>query len=86
MGKFSPNNDNAIYQEISGALLGGSGSNGVWAAPAYFNNTVYYGAVSDSVKAFPIAQAKLATSASSHTIQTSSAIPERRRAYPRTEP
>ncbi len=67
MGKFSPNNDNAIYQEISGALLGGSGSNGVWAAPAYFNNTVYYGAVSDSVKAFPIAQAKLATSASSHT-------------------
>jgi hypothetical protein len=66
MGKFSPNNDNAIYQEIDGALLAGP-NNGVWAAPAYFNNTVYYGAVSDSVKAFPITQAKLATSASSQT-------------------
>ena len=66
MGKFSPNNDNAIYQEIDGALLAGQ-NGGVWAAPAYFNNTVYYGAVGDSVKAFPITQAKLATSASSHS-------------------
>jgi hypothetical protein len=70
MGKFSPNNDNAIYQEISGALLGGSGGSGVWAAPAYFNNTVYFGAVSDSLKAIPITQAKLATSASSQTTPT----------------
>lgn len=70
MGKFNPNNDNAIYQEISGALLGGSGGNGVWAAPAYFNNAIYYGAVGDSVKAIPITQAKLATSASSHTSPT----------------
>jgi hypothetical protein len=70
MGKFSPNNDNAIYQEISGALLGGSGGNGVWAAPAYFNNTIYYGAVSDALKAIPITQAKLAASASSHTSTT----------------
>jgi hypothetical protein len=30
--------------------------------PAYFNNTVYYGAVSDTLKAYPIANAKLATS------------------------
>jgi hypothetical protein len=66
MGKFSPSNDNAIYQEISGALLAGK-NNGVWAAPAYFNNTVYYGAVGDSLKAFPITQAKLATLASSQT-------------------
>ena len=56
MGKFNPNNDNAIYQQLSG------GSAGVWSMPAYFNNTVYYGAVSDTLKAYPIANAKLATS------------------------
>jgi hypothetical protein len=58
MGKFSPQNDSAIYQQISG------GSSGVWAMPAYFNNTVYYGAVSDTLKAYPITNAKLATSPS----------------------
>jgi hypothetical protein len=56
MGKFNPNNDNAIYQQLSG------GSAGVWSMPAYFNNAVYYGAVSDTLKAYPIANAKLATS------------------------
>jgi len=64
MGEFNPNNDNAIYQELSGALQGGQG---VWAAPAYFNNTLYYGAVSDDLKAFAITQAKVASSASSQS-------------------
>jgi hypothetical protein len=61
MGKFSatPNN---IYQEISGQLAGQE-----FAKPSYFNGTVYYGAVSDSIKAFPIASAKLATAPSSKT-------------------
>ena len=66
MGKFNSQNDNAIYQEISGAI----GS--VFSMPAYFNNTVYYGAVNDNLKAFPIANAKLATTAamqSSNTFQ-----------------
>lgn len=66
MGKFSSQNDSAIYQEISGAI----GS--VFSMPAYFNNTVYYGAVNDNLKAFPIANAKLATTAamqSSNTFQ-----------------
>ena len=57
MGKFNPNNDNAIYQEIDGALPGG-----VWAMPAYFNNTVYYGSVRSPLKAFGISNAKLSTS------------------------
>ena len=62
MGKFNSSNDNAIYQELSSALQGGQG---VWAAPAYFNNTLYYGAVNDNLKAFPISQAKVASAASS---------------------
>lgn len=58
MGKFNPSNDNAVYQEIDGAI------GGVWSMPAYFNNTVYYGAVGDTLKAFPITNARLATTPS----------------------
>ena len=69
MGKFNSSSDSGIYQELSGALLGGSG-NGVWSAPAYFNNTLYYGAVNDALKAFPITQAKVAATASSQSSNT----------------
>jgi hypothetical protein len=63
MGKFNTNNDNAIYQEISSNGLGG----GSYATPAYFNNAVYYGAVSDSLKAFSIVNAKLVAPAGSQS-------------------
>lgn len=64
MGKFNSASDSGIYQEISGVLEGGTG---VFSAPAYFNNTLYYGAVDDNLKAFPITQAKVATSDSSES-------------------
>jgi len=64
MGKFNSSQDN-IYQQISGQISGG-----VWAKPSYFNNTVYYGAVGDSIKAFPIVTGKLATSPASHSTHT----------------
>lgn len=61
MGKFSPNSNN-IYQEVQGALAGS-----VFSMPAFFNNTIYYGAVGDSIKAFRITTGKLATSPASQT-------------------
>jgi len=61
MGKFNPSTNN-IYQEIQGVLAGGE-----FGMPAYFNNTAYFGAVGDTLKAFPIRAAKLATSPSSHS-------------------
>ena len=61
MGKFNTSNDSAIHQEIDTNGLSG----GVWSMPAYFNNVVYYGAVSDHLRAFSIANAKLTTPASS---------------------
>jgi len=61
MGKFNASRDN-IYQQISGELSGG-----VWAKPSYFNGTVYYGAVGDAIKAFPIVNGNLATRPSSQT-------------------
>jgi hypothetical protein len=57
MGKFNPNNDNAIYQEINGAL-----SSGEWAMSAYFNGSVYFGPQANNLMQFEFSQAKLSTS------------------------
>jgi hypothetical protein len=62
MGKFSSSNNTSIYQELTGVLPGG-----VWAMPAYFNNTVYYGSVGSSIQAFTVTNAKLSASATAHT-------------------
>jgi hypothetical protein len=63
LGKF--HGTDTIYQEVHGGLGGP-----VFSTPAYFNQAVYYGAVSDAVKAFTIVNAKLGTSASSRTSTT----------------
>jgi len=47
MGKFNSNNNNQIYQEVSGVLNGS-----VYSAPAFDGNRIYYGAVGDNIKAF----------------------------------
>src|SRR5208282_3032016 len=47
MGKFNPNNNNQIYQELTGALAGP-----VYSAPAFDGHKLYYGAVEDKIKAF----------------------------------
>ena len=73
MGKFSPNANN-VYQLVAGVLP----SSGEFGKPSYFNSTVYYGAVGDSLKAFPITGGKLATAPSS---QSSIQFP-----YPGTTP
>jgi hypothetical protein len=61
MGKFNASTDQ-IYQEISGQL-GGQ----VFSMPAYFNGTVYLGAVGDALKAFPATTAKVALTPSSQS-------------------
>jgi hypothetical protein len=61
MGKFNASTDQ-IYQEISGQLGGG-----VFSMPAFFSNTVYYGAVGDALKAFPVTAARLAATPSSQS-------------------
>ncbi len=61
MGKLSENNT-SLYQELAGLLPGG-----VYAAPAYFNNMVYYGPVGYNIQAFTISNGKLSTSPSAQT-------------------
>jgi hypothetical protein len=62
LGKFSPNANN-VYQEIDGALAGG-----IFSTPAYFNGTIFFGAIHDSVKAFSITNARLEVTPSSQTV------------------
>jgi hypothetical protein len=64
MGKWNAS-INQVYQDISGALSGG-----VFSMPAYFNGTVYYGASGDSIKAFPVVNARVASTASSRSART----------------
>jgi hypothetical protein len=61
MGKFSISN-NAIWEDMPGALPGG-----IWATPAYFQGTVYYGDVGGALKAFGIQQALLGKTPTSQT-------------------
>jgi hypothetical protein len=56
MGKFNPQNDNAIYQELDNVLGGG-----VWSMPAYFNGNVYYGPVGNNLLQFSFTSARLST-------------------------
>jgi hypothetical protein len=57
MGEFNPNNNNAIYQELVGALPGG-----IWSMPAYENGLLYYGPVGSPLMAFKFKDAKLSNS------------------------
>jgi putative pyrroloquinoline-quinone binding quinoprotein len=65
MGKFNSSSNSNVYQEITTALSGS-----VFSTPAFFNNTVYFAADADHLKAFPITNAKLATSAASQSSKT----------------
>ena len=64
MGKFQAGTpiDSNIYQYVSGAL-GGE----VFSTPAFFNGVLYYGADGQTLKAFPMTNAKLATTSSSQS-------------------
>lgn len=60
LGRYNSASNASLYQELPSALPGGA-----WSGPAYFNNTVYYAGVNDNLRAFPIANALLATAPSS---------------------
>jgi outer membrane protein assembly factor BamB len=62
LGKYNPSSTANIYQQISGAVTGL-----VYGSPAWFNGVLYYASDGDSLKAFPMTNARLATSASSAT-------------------
>ena len=64
LGKFNASSTTGgnIYQEVAKALPGG-----MWSTPAYFNGVLYYGAAYDVLRAFPLSNARLATTPSSQS-------------------
>jgi hypothetical protein len=64
MGKFN-SAGNQSYQDLT-TSLGGS----VFSMAAYFNGTIYYGAVGDTLKAFPIVNALVGSTPSSQSGNT----------------
>ena len=69
MGKFNRFVNN-IYEEVVGRDSGGAGlSRGEYSGPAYFNNTVYYCAQSDYLRAFAIANVQLPDQSTQQTSQ-----------------
>lgn len=78
LGKFDPATDN-IWQEIpkccppTGGLFGP-----MFSSPAYFNSTVYFGAVGEPIEGFSISQAKLTVP---YSLITTTVFP-----YPGTTP
>jgi hypothetical protein len=65
MGKFNPNNNSQVYQQLSSSL-----SNSVFSMPAFFNGRLYYGAVGDNLKAFQFTNGLFATTVSSKSSNT----------------
>ncbi|HEY3975601.1 MAG TPA: pyrrolo-quinoline quinone [Candidatus Sulfotelmatobacter sp.] len=64
MGKFN-SSSNHIYQELKSALR-----EGVWSAPAAFNNLIYYGPKNEAIQAFQFSNAKLKSAAVAKTANT----------------
>lgn len=62
LGKFDPNSNGTLYQELDSAL-----PNGVFGGPAYYNGQVYYGSAGSQMRAFTVDQARLVASPSSTT-------------------
>jgi hypothetical protein len=61
MGQFQSGSDSQIVQEVTGQLaVGPTGS--LFTAPAYFNNTVYFAANTDVLKAFSLVNGQLSPS------------------------
>jgi uncharacterized protein (TIGR03437 family) len=63
MGQFNTVSDSQIVQSVEGAI------SSLYGGPAYFNQTVYFAASNDRLKAFRISGARLETAPSSQSAQ-----------------
>src|SRR5262249_61274622 len=62
MGHYNPNNDNQIVQSLPNIFPFGRPEPGNYSGPVYFNSTVYFGPIADSIQAFKLTNGLLPTS------------------------
>jgi large repetitive protein len=69
LGKYSSNgtSDNQIVQSLVSVLPNGTQETGNYSAPVYFNGFVYFGAVSDNLKAFQLTSGMLSAGPTSES-------------------
>jgi len=65
MGKYNPNANITLYQDLPGSLGGFN-----FSTPAFFNGSLYFGAVGDVLRAFSFTNARLNGSAVSRSTNT----------------
>lgn len=61
MGQFQAGNDSQIVQEVTGQLAFDPSEGSLFTVPAYFNNTLYFLANTDVLKAFPLINGQLSS-------------------------
>ncbi|HME71568.1 MAG TPA: pyrrolo-quinoline quinone [Myxococcota bacterium] len=64
MGHYNPNNDSQIPQALANIIPGGTVHTGNFKAPVYFGGSVYFGAVSDPIRALQLSGGSLSTTTS----------------------
>jgi len=70
MGHFQSGSDSQIIQSLPGVLPHGTQEEGNYSAPVFFNNNVYFGAVSDTLKVFQFTNGVLSSAPESQSAVT----------------
>ena len=65
MGHYNANNDNQIVQSLVNVFPNGTPEPGNYSAPVYFNGSVYFSPIDDTIKAFQLNNGLLTTSPTS---------------------
>jgi hypothetical protein len=69
MGHFNAGNDGQIVQSLANIFPFGTPEPGNYSSPVYFNGTVYFSPVADSVQAFRLTNGRLSTSPTSRSTE-----------------
>jgi hypothetical protein len=70
MGGYNASGDSQIVQELPNIFPGGTYNTGNYSTPVYYNGSVYYAPVNNSVEAFSLTNGRLSTSATSKSSET----------------